>query len=1069
MFAHVLPGLWAAAVVACLSVAQQDPPADKRQQRLQERDRHGVRAEELRREGKIVEAIQAGERVLAIEREVLGNNDRKVSVTQAWLTRLYLQREDFPAARRAAQDILRIHIHLLGEKHWQVTDARWDLAYVKRLAELSADERRRLADARELNRKAIRLCLEGKRREAIPLGEKALVVMEEILGKEHPFVATGLNNLAVHYASSGVYGQAITRLRRVLEICTKALGETHPDYAQTLSDLGMLYAAAGDYRRAEPLTRQAVASLKAIFGESHPEYAEGLSRLAMLLGKLGDWSAALAAQRKAVEVLRQVHGKKDPEFGSTVGQLGLLFLMAGDHASAERHLREAAQLAKEFHGETHHDYLRARNNLACLFYFKGDLQAAEKLSREVLEQQKKVLWPGHPTYADSLNNLATLLRDRGDYKGSEPLAHAALESYRQGLGEDHPMYAQGLQNLAALYQAQKRPEKARPLFVRALEVEQSNLQKVFGFSAEGGMHAYLTSVSARGLDALLSALAAERKPDPVGVKTALTWTLRRKGMLFTALARLREAQRYADLDPALAEQAARWRSLRRQLSELPLRQAGTDAEALEQRLARLRKEAVTLEAALHRELTERRPDHFSADAIDTDRVQQVLPPGSALVEVVRVKILNFHVTGGKGHWKPARYLAFVLPAGKGAAPQLVDLGEARVIDEAVWEFRRTLSRAGRAVRNAADEQEEEAEARAAGTQLYRLVFAPLQKFLGPARLVYLAPDGELNRLPFGALPDERGKYLLETYSFAYLCSGRDLLRPRAAGKGSGTVVFAGPDFDLGASARQETAARVLRGLPQKSAVPSYVSRAPDTAGGLWRRLPGAAAEAQVVRAALGKTGYGPVRVYLGPEALEEVFKALPAPRILHVATHGFYLPDPEAPAAAGNEAAAGPLSRAGAGSGPGNALLALGRMKDPLLRSGLCLAGANVARDSGAGEDGWLTAEEISLVDLRGTELVVLSACVSGLGDLRLGEGVYGLRRAFLHAGARTLVTSLFSVPDQETRELMQAFYAALRAGKSRLEALHTAQRDIIRQRRASRGAAHPFFWASFVAVGDPG
>src|SRR5439155_4978479 len=146
------------------------------------------------------------------------------------------------------------------------------------------------------------------------------------------------------------------------------------------------------------------------------------------------------------------------------------------------------------------------------------------------------------------------------------------------------------------------------------------------------------------------------------------------------------------------------------------------------------------------------------------------------------------------------------------------------------------------------------------------------------------------------------------------------------------------------------------------------------------------------------------------------------------------------------------------------------KLDNPLLRSGIVLAGANTIGDKAAAgvEDGWGTAEEIALLNLRGTELVVLSACQTGLGDIKTGEGVYGLRRAFLYAGARTLVTSLFEVPDTETRELMTRFYAGLRAGQGKLAALHAAERGLLRERRQAHGAAHPFFWASFVLVGSP-
>ena len=189
---------------------------------------------------------------------------------------------------------------------------------------------------------------------------------------------------------------------------------------------------------------------------------------------------------------------------------------------------------------------------------------------------------------------------------------------------------------------------------------------------------------------------------------------------------------------------------------------------------------------------------------------------------------------------------------------------------------------------------------------------------------------------------------------------------------------------------------------------------------------------------------------------------MPAPRVLHLATHGFFLDREISPPEAAEEID---------GAGAGSARKRLTRLENPLLRSGIVLAGANTVGDKDAPsnvEDGWVTAEEIALLNLHGTELVVLSACQTGLGDIKTGEGVQGLRRAFLHAGARTLVTSLFEVPDAETRELMQRFYANISVGQGKLGALHGAQIGMIEARRQERGAAHPFYWASFVLVGNP-
>jgi CHAT domain-containing protein len=211
-----------------------------------------------------------------------------------------------------------------------------------------------------------------------------------------------------------------------------------------------------------------------------------------------------------------------------------------------------------------------------------------------------------------------------------------------------------------------------------------------------------------------------------------------------------------------------------------------------------------------------------------------------------------------------------------------------------------------------------------------------------------------------------------------------------------------------------------------------------------------------VSASLAGGRFGPVAAAVGPDALEERLKAVRSPRILHLATHGFYHPR---------------LDRDGTrGGGLESRLM---RSDNPLLRSGVVLAGANRWNDPAPGgaalEDGWLTAEEASLLDLRGTELVFLSACEAGLGDVRGGEGVYGLRRALFAAGARSVVATLDVIPDAESRRLVRGFYDRFAAGDPRADALRAAQLGVIAERRKAGGAAHPFFWASFVLVGDGG
>jgi CHAT domain-containing protein len=488
-------------------------------------------------------------------------------------------------------------------------------------------------------------------------------------------------------------------------------------------------------------------------------------------------------------------------------------------------------------------------------------------------------------------------------------------------------------------------------------------------------------------------------------------------------------------------------------------------EALQKQLTQWREEAREAEAQLNRALAKEHPGLIlDSDSLTSARVQERLGKDSALVEFVRAPVRDFK----NAEWLPYHYFAFVLRAGQ-AAPLLIDLGAAREIETGVRAVRQEFADFQEKLRDCESKEEiqalekvQEKAFRKTSAALCARLFDPLRKHLGKSTRIFLAPDGELNRLPFESLVDADGKYVIESCRFAYISSGRDLLREPAK-PASGTLVFAGPDFKLDAAGRRAQADKILKGIKSPANGPAIKNDDSAVRGGVrgigWKPLPGAAAEAKDIQQLLKDGNYGPVRTFVGAEALEEVLKALPAPRVLHLATHGFFLDHEPKP----------PDDEEGGGAGGTR-----GRLKqfdNPLLRSGIVLAGANTVGDKDvktAGDDGWVTAEEIALLNLRGTELVVLSACQTGLGDVKSGEGVFGLRRAFLFAGARTLVTSLFEVPDLETRDLMKRFYGGLQAGQGKLAALHAAQSEMLAQRRRAHGAAHPFFWASFVLVGAP-
>ena len=366
----------------------------------------------------------------------------------------------------------------------------------------------------------------------------------------------------------------------------------------------------------------------------------------------------------------------------------------GAYDRAEPLYRQALEIRKKALGEEHPDYATSLNNLAALYHAMGAYDRAEPLYRQALEIRKKALGEEHPDYATSLNNLAELYHAIGTYDRAEPLYRQALEIRKKALGEEHPDYATSLNNLAALYQATNRPQQALTTLGRGMEVEQLNLRRVFAFSAEPAMRAYLDTVS-HSLDVLLSmVLDGRTATDPAAAETALTWTLRRKALILDTLCRFRDAQRRLAQDPALAQQAFQLRGLRQRLSDWTLNPPpGASPETLRHQMDAWRQQADELEADLNRALARHEPPCGPRRG-RCGRPPAAAPGGQRPGRAGAGGPVRLPGHGQSARWKPAHYLAFVLAAGAQAPPRLIDLGEADDIDEAVDQVRQSVIDAG---------------------------------------------------------------------------------------------------------------------------------------------------------------------------------------------------------------------------------------------------------------------------------------------------------------------------------------------------------------------------------------
>jgi len=941
--------------------------------------------------------------------------------------------------------------------------------------------------------------------------ERALAIRERALGPDDPGIVTSLNGLAVVISRSGDIAGARPLFERALAIREKALGPDHPDVANSLMGLANLLARAGDYAAARPLFERALAIREKAFGPDDPAVGQSLNNLANVLNATGDYAAARPLYERAIAIREKTLGPDHPDVASAMSNLGVLLMTTGDFAAARALDERSLAIREKALGPNHPDVADSLNNLAKVLQDIGDYAASRPLFERALAIWEQTYGPEHPAVATGLNNLAALLMASGDNAAvARPLLERALAIREKSLGPDHPEVATTLVELASLIEETGDAAAARPMYERALLIFRRALGP-YHPDAEWTLNDLARLLAATGdtTDALDDALEAERMGreqcrmtagslserealrceasrssaldlvlnlaarglDPASRRRALDALVRSRAIVLDDMA-ARHRSISGTADPEIARLVTALASARAQVADLVVRGPGDQTpEIYQHRLDEARQQEEQAERALAGASSGFARD-LSRSRIVLDDVAGNLPPGSALVAFSQYRRIALApgmagAADARSQDGPPWYVAFVLRAGE-RDPQVLDLGEARAIDEAVSRWQQEASRAGL-----------ESAYRETGGALRRLVWDPLAPAMGAAARVFIVPDGSLNLVNIAALPLDEGGYLIERgLQVHYLSAERDLMPWVQPRQGDGLLALGAADYDatsMFASLRRPgPKAPTLIAAAGTSTYRGQHSACGDFASARFEPLPATGTETREIDRMWGKfvPGDSPAHAGVldlrGAAASEAALKgAAPGRRVLHLATHGFFLDGKGCGSLLTHERGIGgiaPTSVPQSSSAPAPAA-----GENPLLLSGLALAGANHRAAAGKGEDdGILTAEEIGSLDLSGVEWVVLSGCETGVGDVRAGEGVFGLRRAFQVSGAATLIMSLWSVDDASTRSWMKALYEGrLEKKLDTVEAVRRADLEILHHRRVQEQSTHPFYWGAFVAAGD--
>ncbi|MFA7071886.1 MAG: CHAT domain-containing protein [Methanoculleus bourgensis] len=811
-----------------------------------------------------------------------------------------------------------------------------------------------------------------------------------------------LSDKAYNLFQDGRFDDAHGYLRKACALAESKYGREHPHYAALLCNLGWFLHQTRQGRESIHYCERAKEIFEKTGSVRSPEYQLCLNNLATIYASLGLNDRAL----RIYESLLQMMSDRAPglDYATVLTNIGSQYRNRQQYQKAIEYLEHATTIYIEERAVKDPNYCAILNQIGlCYVGLKRYKRSVYYFSKalDLLSEKERTQ---APLYLATLNNLALAYQNMGELRTAFDIYLQIYEVMQSIYGEDHLNITNVYDNLSKIYILHDNYEKAAELLINSSKIIEKYLDRFIGFVSETELNSLVNKFRYH-VDLLFSLLNDWGKPPQQYMDETFNLIFRRKALVLD-ISTHRQKTLALMADNGVKEEFEQLKYTKSKIARMVYTSlSNTNATSVDyaNTLSQLEEKSRMLEQNISYHLS----DSYLATVLDINGysfVQERLPFDALYVEYVRFNALDLkndilHVP---------RYSVFVIERDKPI--QLINLGPAHEIDTLIQDTILTVT--------GSDEQD------ISGLEkLSEILLSPISSIIRQKRNLIITPDGLLNLLPFGILKNE-GQHLIDTITITYLTSARDLAKEKGADYQNQTtsVIIADPDYDLMGNEWKN-------GLHSEIDIQRYLSEALEP----FERLEGTKIEGEEIHRIIGGD------LWTGEHALKARLKRLESPKILHIATHGFFLP-----ADLRNE-----------------------RKWDSLFRSGFVLAGANsfIFKNSflAEAEDGIVTAYEVSELNLVSTDMVVLSACETGIGDILFGEGVFGFRRAFTIAGAKTLVMSLWAISDDETAELMVTFYAHLKAGLGRGEALREAQLSLKRKR------PHPYYWGGFILQGAAG
>lgn len=863
---------------------------------------------------------------------------------------------------------------------------------------------------------------EKKYNEAEDFFLQGLKLKSKNLGEYDTSYMISLRNLAKLYFIQGKYSEAEKYYFNILELNKKKVGEKNTDYITSLNNLSVVYYYQGKYSDCESAYIKVIELRKEVLGENNIDYAASLNNLAELYRTQNKFNKAEVLYKKALDIITEINKENDEIYFISLSNLALLYTETNNFTNAEPLLIRVLEWIKKNLGVENAKYATSLQNLGVFYFYQGKYIEAEDYLSKSVEIRKKTLGNNHPDYALSLDSLARLYSILNQYTKALSLNKESLDIRKEVLGKKHPDYISSLCSVAENYQDLFLNDNAAIYFDDFVKTKQQRmLGDLLGYT-EDEIKIYLKKNSfeiIRPLSFLIDFSINYPKINTDLFENELIL----KNVSLRNQERIKKSIQKSSNQELQSKyhQFKTNKNLIRKIEELTLDEQPPNLEALTKETEEIEKELVKESTTFS--------DYKKGITTSFNDIIIKLKKNEVAIDLVSFKYYNKTATDS------ITYAAFIVKEDS-SFPIFISLFEEKQLDF-------LLSK------NKSLHDNDRIDIQYTDKAISDLFLKPLEKELDGISTIYLSLSGLGHQIDFSALPINYSQTLGEKYKLHILNAPSELIdfKELKLDPKNNTELLLYGGIDYGKSDAKEKNENTVATVSD-----DFINN--KTRSGIkgFNYIDGTNKEVNQIQQKATQNGFT-TRILNESSATEESIKALDGtttPYVLHLATHGFFFEDPQQKEL------------------PKDIMNFEGKAKvyktadDPMMRSGLVFAGANnywsKANTNNSIEDGILTASEISNLDLSACQLVVLSACETGLGEVKGSEGVFGLQRAFKMAGVKNIIMSLWKVPDAQTAELFDIFYSECFAGKSIHEAFQSAQSKM-------KAKYSPYYWAGFVLL----